>query len=59
VFAATNEQKKGGELILESTEEISSGAREAQAAVQELVKAARDLSRQASRLTSLVGTFRV
>jgi methyl-accepting chemotaxis protein len=59
VFAATTEQKKGGELILESTEEISGGARQAQAAVQELVKAAHDLSSQASRLTHLVGAFRV
>lgn len=59
VFAATTEQKRGGELILQSTEEISEGAREAQAAVQELVKAAHDLSSQATRLTSLVRTFRV
>jgi hypothetical protein len=44
VFAATAEQKRGGELILQSTEEISGGAREAQAAVQQLVKAAQDLS---------------
>jgi methyl-accepting chemotaxis protein len=59
VFAATAEQKRGGELILESTEEISSGARETQAAVAQLVKAAHDLSAEASRLTSLVQRFRV
>lgn len=59
VFAATTEQKRGGELILKSTEEISDGAREAQAAVQQLVKAAQDLSSQASRLTGLIRTFRV
>jgi methyl-accepting chemotaxis protein len=59
VFSATAEQKKGGELILESTEEITSGAREAQGAVKELVNAARELSTQASRLTTLVGAFRV
>lgn len=59
VFAATAEQKRGGELILKSTEEISGGAREAQAAVQQLVKAAQDLSAQANRLTGLVRTFRV
>ncbi len=59
VFEATAEQKKGGELVLQSTEEISIGARDAQAAVQELVKAAQDLSAQASRLTTLVSTFHV
>ena len=59
VFEATAEQKRGGELILQSTESISGGAREAQAAVQELVKAAQDLSSQANRLTGLVSTFRV
>jgi methyl-accepting chemotaxis protein len=59
VFAATAEQKRGGELILRSTEEISGGARQAQAAVQQLVKAAQDLSSQASRLTGLISAFRV
>ena len=59
VFEATAEQKRGGELILQSTEEISVGAREAQAAVQQLVNAAKDLSSQANRLTELVRTFRV
>ncbi len=59
VFAATAEQKRGGEMILESTDEISGGAREAQAAVQELVRAARDLANQATKLTDLVGQFRV
>lgn len=59
VFEATAEQKRGGELILKSTEDISEGAREAQAAVRQLVRAAKDLSSQASRLTGLVRTFRV
>lgn len=59
VFEATAEQKRGGELILQSTEEISGGAREAQSAVRELVRAANDLSSQASRLTELVSAFRV
>jgi methyl-accepting chemotaxis protein len=59
VFEATAEQKRGGELILGSTEEISEGARQAQSAVQQLVKAAQDLSSQANRLTGLVSAFRV
>lgn len=59
VFEATAEQKRGGELVLRGTEEISNGARHAQAAVQELVTAARDLSSQANRLTELVQSFRV
>ncbi len=59
VFEATAEQKRGGELILQSTEQISGGARDAQSAVQELVRAARDLSAQATRLTALVSTFHV
>ncbi|MFW5951281.1 MAG: methyl-accepting chemotaxis protein [Gemmatimonadota bacterium] len=59
VFEATAEQKRGGELILKSTEEISDGARAAQAAVQQLVSAAQNLSAQASRLSQLVSAFRV
>ncbi|CAN5645671.1 methyl-accepting chemotaxis protein [soil metagenome] len=59
VFAATAEQKRGGDLILQSTEQISRGARQAQAAVQEVVTAADDLSAQASRLSEVVGEFRV
>jgi methyl-accepting chemotaxis protein len=38
---------------------VTQGAREAQASVRELVRAAQDLSAQASRLTELVGAFRV
>jgi methyl-accepting chemotaxis protein len=59
VFEATAEQKKGGELILKSTEDISAGARAAQSAVQQLVSAAQDLSSQAHQLTELVSNFRV
>jgi methyl-accepting chemotaxis protein len=59
VFSATAEQKRGGDLILQSAEEISAGARQAQSSVAELTRAARDLASQASRLTRLVGTFRV
>jgi methyl-accepting chemotaxis protein len=59
VFAATAEQKRGGEMVLEGAEAVARGAREAQASVQELVRAAQDLSVQAGRLTELVGAFRV
>ena len=59
VFSATAEQKRGGDLILESTEIISQGARATQAAVQEVVAAARDLSVQAAELTELVNDFTV
>ena len=59
VFAATAEQKRGGELVVAATENISRGARESQGAVKELVGAADDLSRQASRLTELVDRFDV
>jgi methyl-accepting chemotaxis protein len=59
VFAATAEQKRGGELVLSATESVSTGARQSQAAVEELVRAANDLSRQAAELTALVRRFRV
>lgn len=59
VFAATVEQKKGGDLVVRATEEIDRGVRDAQNSVQELVKAAEDLSSQAAVLTSLVERFRV
>jgi methyl-accepting chemotaxis protein len=59
VFAATSEQKKGGEMVLEATEQISQGARATQEAIQEMTRAAQELSSQANRLTQLVSTFRV
>lgn len=59
VFSATAEQKRGGELVLKSTESVTQNARESQRAVQEVVGAAVDLSRQAAELTELVRRFRV
>lgn len=59
VFAASGEQKKGGEMVLQATEEISQGARGTQEAIQEMARAAQDLSGQASRLSELVASFRV
>jgi methyl-accepting chemotaxis protein len=59
VFAATAEQKKGGDMVLGATEQINQGARATQSAIQEMARAAQDLSAQASRLTQLVASFRV
>lgn len=59
VFTATAEQKKGGEMVLQAIEHINQGARGTQVAIQEMARAARDLSAQATRLTQLVSNFRV
>jgi methyl-accepting chemotaxis protein len=59
VFAATAEQKRGGEMILQSAEVISGGVRSTQSSLQELARAAHELSSQATRLSELVNEFRV
>jgi methyl-accepting chemotaxis protein len=59
VFAATAEQKRGGEMILQAAETISQGVRTTQGSLQELARAAHELSSQATRLSELVKQFRV
>jgi methyl-accepting chemotaxis protein len=59
VFSATAEQKRGGEMILQAAETINQGTRSTQTSLQELARAATELSSQAARLTELVNQFRV
>lgn len=59
VANATAEQKKGGEMVVAAVENISDITRENLSSVEQLSKAAQNLSAQAVDLASLVAEFKV
>jgi methyl-accepting chemotaxis protein len=59
VATATAEQKKGGEMVVSSADNISSLTRENLASVEQLARAAQCLSSQAGDLSNLVAEFKV
>jgi methyl-accepting chemotaxis protein len=59
VADATAEQKRGGEMVVTAMENINGSAQENLASVEQLSRAAHNLSRQADDLATLVATFRV
>ena len=59
VANATAEQKKGGEMVVTAMENISDSTRESLSSVEQLARAAQNLSRQAEEMTTLVATFKV
>jgi methyl-accepting chemotaxis protein len=59
VANATAEQKTGGEMVVAAMENISDNNRESLSSVEQLSRAAQDLSRQAEKMASLVATFKV
>ncbi|TSK05175.1 MAG: HAMP domain-containing protein [Geobacter sp.] len=59
VANATAEQKKGGEMVVVAMDNISDITRENLSAVEQLSRAAQNLTQQAEEMTALVGTFKV
>jgi methyl-accepting chemotaxis protein len=59
VANATAEQKKGGEMVVAAVENISDITRENLSSVEQLSKAAQNLSTQAIDLATLVAAFKV
>jgi methyl-accepting chemotaxis protein len=59
VANATSEQKRGGETVVSSMDNISDLARENLASVEQLSGAAQNLSQQAVDLAELVSQFTV
>ncbi|RII28325.1 MAG: hypothetical protein CXR31_00025 [Geobacter sp.] len=59
VANATAEQKKGGEMVITAMENINDLTSENLSSVEQLSRAAQNLSLQAEGLTSLIATFKV
>jgi len=59
VANATAEQKKGGEMVVTAMENISDSTRESLCSVEQLSRAAQNLSRQAEEMATLVAIFKV
>ncbi|WP_224963088.1 methyl-accepting chemotaxis protein [Geomonas subterranea] len=59
VANATAEQKKGGDMVVTAMDNISDITRENLSAVEQLSRAAQNLTLQAEEMTALVGTFKV
>jgi methyl-accepting chemotaxis protein len=59
VANATAEQKKGGDMVVVAMENISSITRDNLTSVEQLSKAAQNLSQQAVELASMVETFKI
>ncbi|HLE41368.1 MAG TPA: methyl-accepting chemotaxis protein, partial [Nitrospirota bacterium] len=59
VTIATSEQKRGGDLVVKSTENISSISRENLAAVEQMAKSSEELVDIAEQLQYSVSSFRI
>jgi methyl-accepting chemotaxis protein len=59
VAIATSEQKKGGEMVVSAMENINSISRENQRSVEQLSRAAQDLSQQSEGLAAMVARFKI